>query len=75
MPRNRFQEINSYLHFKDSSREPARGTPGFDRLYKIRPIFNSVLGKCQTKFLPTKDLSIDEVVGKEYLLDNICQLS
>ena len=46
MPRNRFEAINSYLHFNDSSREPPRGTPGFDRLCKIRPIFNSVLGKC-----------------------------
>ena len=64
MPRSRFQEINSYLYFNDSSREPTRGTPGFDRLYKIRPILNSVLGECQTKFLPTKNLSVDEgVIG------------
>ena len=60
MSRNRFQEISCYLHFNDSSREPARGTPGFDRLFKIRPIFNSVLGKCQSNFLPTKNLSVDE---------------
>ena len=50
MTRNRFQEISCYLHFSDSSVEPARGTPGFDRLYKIRPVFNSVLGNIQTKF-------------------------
>lgn len=54
MSGNRFEEIQRYLHFNDSSVEPARGTPGFDHLYKIRPIFNSILGKCQTKFKPTK---------------------
>ncbi|XP_020601423.1 uncharacterized protein LOC110040520 [Orbicella faveolata] len=39
MTKNRFEEI-TYLHFNDSSVEPAWGTPGFDHLYKIRPIFN-----------------------------------
>ena len=60
MSKNRFEEIGSYLHFNDSSVEPARGTLGFDCLYKIRPIFNSILGNCQTKFKPTKNLSADE---------------
>lgn len=60
MSENRFEEINTYLHFNDSSVEPARGTPGFDRLYKIKPIFNTILGNCQTKFKPTKNLSVDE---------------
>lgn len=39
MAKNRYEEISCYLYFSDSSVEPARGTPGFDRLYKIRPIF------------------------------------
>lgn len=60
MAKNRYEEISCYLYFSDSSVEPARGTPGFDRLYKIRPIFNSILGNCQTKFKPTKNLSVDE---------------
>ena len=34
MSKNRFEEISQYLHFSDSSVEPARGMPGFDRLYK-----------------------------------------
>ena len=61
MSKNRFEEMNTYLHFNDSSVEPARGTPGFDRLYKIRPILNSVLGNCQTKFKPTKNLQLMRV--------------
>lgn len=60
MAKNRYEEISCYLYFSDSSVEPARGTPGFDRLSKSRPIFNSILGNCQTKFKPTKNLSVDE---------------
>ena len=60
MSKNRFEEIGCYLHFNDSSVKPAQGTPGFDCLYKSRPIFNSILGNCQTKFQPTKNLSVDE---------------
>ena len=77
MTRNRFQEISCYLHFSDSSVEPTRGTPGFDRLYKIRPVFNSVLGNCQTKFKPTKNLSVDEgMIGfRGRLSFRQCQLS
>lgn len=64
MPKNRFQEISCYLHFNDSTCEPAHNTPGFDRLYKIRPILNSVLNKCRSNFKPTENLSIHEgVIG------------
>lgn len=48
------------MHFNDSSKEPARGTPGFDRLYKVIPILNYVRRNCSTKFEPTKNLSVDE---------------
>ena len=64
MPKNRFQEISCYLHFNDSTCEPAHNAPDFDRLYKIRPILNSVLNKCRSNFKPTKNLSIHEgVIG------------
>lgn len=52
------------MHFSDSSVEPTRGTPGFDHLYKMRLIFNSILRNCQTKFKPTKNLSVYEgIIG------------
>ena len=38
MPKNRYEELVSYLHFNDTSQEPARGDANYDRLYKVRPV-------------------------------------
>lgn len=45
MSKNRFKEISFYLHLNYSNTEPARGTQGFDRLFKDSPILNYVLWK------------------------------
>lgn len=60
MSKNRFEEISCYLHFNDSVSEPARGTNGFDRLYKVRPVVDYVKNKFLNSFLPSKNLSVDE---------------
>lgn len=38
MPSKRFYMIRKYLHFNDNSKQIKRGEPGFDPLYKIRPL-------------------------------------
>ena len=60
MSKNRFEEISKFLHFNDSSLEVARGTPGHDRLFKVRPVIDYVRTKCENNFSPTKNLSVDE---------------
>ena len=60
MSKNRFEEISQYLHFSDSSVEPARGTPGFDRLYKVHGVFDRIRQKCQINYKPSKNISVDE---------------
>ena len=60
MTKNRFEEINAFLHFNDSTREPARGTDGFDRLYKVRPVIDYVKGNFLSNFQPSKNISVDE---------------
>ena len=60
MPKNRFKELSSFLHFNDATQEVARGNPGYDRLYKVRPVLNYVRQNCETSFSPTKNLSVDE---------------
>ena len=42
MTRDRFLVILRYLHFSDNSKMPARGQPGFDKLYKVRPVLLSL---------------------------------
>ena len=40
MTKNRFEEISQYLHFNDSTKEPARCAANFDRLFKVRTVID-----------------------------------
>jgi hypothetical protein len=41
MSRNRYELLSSFIHFTDNSADrPAKGQPGFDYLWKIRPLVN-----------------------------------
>lgn len=60
MAKNRFEQLSCYLHFNDSSKEPARGTRDYDRLFKVRTVLDYVRAKCSGNFLPTKNISVDE---------------
>ena len=37
MPWNRFEQLCGRLHFNNNELAPARGIPGYDKLYKIKP--------------------------------------
>ena len=39
---NRFEQLFGRLHFNDNSLAPAHGTPGYDKLYKIRPVLDAI---------------------------------
>jgi hypothetical protein len=56
MSRNRFQIIHGYLHFNDNT---AVGT-NEDRLYKIRPILDTVVDNFKSNYIPKRDTSLDE---------------
>ena len=60
MPRKRFQEVSNFLHFHDSLLEVARGNPGHDKLFKVRPVLTYVRSKFETNFSPTKNIAVDE---------------
>ena len=45
MSRNRFEQLRGMLHFNNNSLATAHGTPGYDRLYKIRPVLDSICEK------------------------------
>ncbi|XP_068671890.1 piggyBac transposable element-derived protein 4-like [Montipora foliosa] len=62
MTKNRFEEVSQYLHFVDSSKEPARGDANYDKLFKIRPILSIVLDNIQNAYEPSKNLSVDEAM-------------
>lgn len=60
MPRNRYQVLNSFLHFNNNDNQVARGEPGFDPLFKVRPLIDSSLPTYKEEFSPGAQLSVDE---------------
>ena len=65
MSRNRYERITSFLHFSDNNAErPERGQPGFDPLWKVRPLMDLCEERYTTVYSPSRELSIDENIIK-----------
>ena len=62
IPRDRFYEIQRYLHFADNSLLPQRGEPGYDRLGKVRPIMEQLQKKFLELYQPHCENAIDEAM-------------
>ncbi|XP_068086621.1 piggyBac transposable element-derived protein 3-like [Anabrus simplex] len=70
MPVNVFETIRRYLHFNDSLLAVPAGEPGHGRLYKLRPVIDSLNEKFRS--IPLEEsLSVDEQLcptkGRSYL--------
>ena len=64
MSRNHFEQLRGRLHFNDNSLAAAHGTPGYDKLFKIKPIIDAICKKCKSLYNPGKNISIDEAMVK-----------
>lgn len=62
MPRDRFLHILRFLHFTDNDSPPNREDPDYDRLWKIRRIFNILNNKYSELYYPTENIAVDEVI-------------
>ncbi|KAL4104080.1 hypothetical protein QTP88_019393 [Uroleucon formosanum] len=60
MTQKRFLNILRYIHLNDNSVMPQRGSPTFDKLYKIRPMIDYLNDAFAKHFSPDKHLSCDE---------------
>ena len=56
----RFELILRFFHLNNSQTQPHRGQPGFDKLYKIRPLLDLILSSFQKSYTPSQFLSLDE---------------
>ena len=64
MSRDHHFQIIQYFHLVDSSQQKKKGEPGYDPLYKVRPLLDhlvAVFPKC-TIYQPQRQLSIDEMM-------------
>ncbi|XP_054719241.1 piggyBac transposable element-derived protein 3-like [Uloborus diversus] len=55
----RFSWILSHLHLNDNSLQPKRGAPGYDKLYKLRPLISEL----SEKFLSALHPHENQVIG------------
>lgn len=61
---NRFGWFLTNIHCNDSSLEPKRGSPNFDKLYKLKPVIEKLRECFQKSKNVTQDLTIDESMVK-----------
>ena len=60
MSSRRFELILRFLHLNDSHTHLQRDQPGYDKLYKIRPLLNLLLPSFKNCFTPGQFISVDE---------------
>ena len=62
MTRDRFSLILKFLHLNDKNGQIEKGNPGYDPLYKLRPLLTSLLRNFQANYNPGRELSLDEAM-------------
>jgi hypothetical protein len=66
MPHDCFLTILKYLHFEESQNPPTQNgeDPDYDRLWKIRQIFDILNSELSELCHPTEYMAVDEVIIK-----------
>lgn len=64
MTRDRFRSICWNIHLSDPEEEvendKKRGTPDYDKLFPVRPLYDEILNACQAYYHPRRELAVDE---------------
>ena len=61
---NRFCKILQYFHISDRAAEPRRGSPGYDRLYKVREVMDTLMVTFKRAYTLHKQVAVDEAMIK-----------
>lgn len=61
-PRNRYLKISQYLHVNDKRKELPRGHANHDKLFKVRPLLDSVVDAIKSEYQPTQNVAVDEAM-------------
>ncbi len=62
MSGRRFEMLTKYLHLNDNTKMPDRSSPEYDRLYKIRPLLESIVPSFKSVYTPSMNISVDESI-------------
>ncbi|XP_039504222.1 piggyBac transposable element-derived protein 4-like isoform X3 [Pimephales promelas] len=64
MTRDRYQVISWNIHMSDPDEDvqndQKKGTPAYDRLFRLKPLLNDVQQACRAFYHPRQNLSVDE---------------
>ncbi|XP_029295518.1 piggyBac transposable element-derived protein 4-like [Cottoperca gobio] len=64
MPRDRYRKISWNIHMsdpdKDVENDRKKGTPDHDRLFRLKPLLDTIKDACKSFYHPRQNLSIDE---------------
>ena len=60
--RDRFCDIDRFLHFANNLTLPSRGEPGYDRLGKVREVMEKVSHRFLTLYKPHRENAVDEAM-------------
>ncbi|XP_041485361.1 piggyBac transposable element-derived protein 4-like [Lytechinus variegatus] len=60
MPRNRYQLLKGFLHFNNNESIITGGNPGFDPMFKTRPLIDKLVPQYMDSYEPSCHLSVDE---------------
>uniref|UniRef100_A0A3B5R3B2 PiggyBac transposable element-derived protein domain-containing protein n=1 Tax=Xiphophorus maculatus TaxID=8083 RepID=A0A3B5R3B2_XIPMA len=64
MSRDRFLNIHTNVHMSnpedDAVNDQKKGTPDYDPLHRLRPLYDSLRVACKALYHPRKNLSVDE---------------
>ena len=62
--RDRFRDISRYLHFVENATLTSRGSPGYDRLGKVRPVIDHLSSRFSDLYDPRREVAVDEAMIK-----------
>ena len=62
--RDRFREMSRYLHFVGNATLTPRGSPGHDRLGKVRPVLDHLSSRFLDLYDPHREVAVDEAMIK-----------
>lgn len=62
--RDRYLDIQRYLHFVDNSTLSPPNSPSYDRLGKVKPLITYITEKCKSLYNPGREIAVDEAMIK-----------